>query len=66
MIWHTVSQAAERVGLQPRTIRIWIRQGALQAYRHDVVPGVVFVAEDALLECYRAKRARGGHVGPRP
>jgi uncharacterized protein YjcR len=66
LIWHTVDQAAERVGVQPRTIKAWIRSRDLPTITHPVVPGVLFVADDALLECYRSKRSRGGHPGPRP
>lgn len=66
MIWHTPSQAAERVGVQVRTIRIWIRNGDLPVIRHGMVPDMLFIAEDVLLATYQAKRARGGHVGPRP
>lgn len=66
MIWHTIDQAAQRVGLQPRTIRIWIKKGDLATIRHDMVPGALFVADDALMACYQAKRGKGGHVGGRP
>lgn len=61
MIWYTVTQAADRLGVQPRTIRIWIKTG-MPVIRHDVVPGTLFIAEDVLLATYQAKRARGGYV----
>jgi len=66
LIWHTVDQAAERVGVQPRTIKAWIRSHDLSTITHPVAPGVLFIADDALLKCYREKRSRGGHPGPRP
>jgi excisionase family DNA binding protein len=31
--WLTVAEAAEHRGVLPRTIRVWIRQGLLPAYR---------------------------------
>jgi len=62
MIWYTIEQAAERVGRHPSTIRAWIASGRLPVIHHDLVPGVRFVAEDALLAAFAA--ARQAHGGP--
>jgi hypothetical protein len=49
MIWHTIEQAAEVMGLTPATIRRWIASGDLPVKAHPVVPGAQFVDDGDLL-----------------
>ena len=61
MIWHTIDQAADVMGLTPRTIRKWIAAGDLPVKSSPILPGIIFV-DDADLKTTEATIAarRGG------
>ena len=60
MIWHTIPQAAETMGVTERTVKSWIRDGLLPVKRHDLVPGAAFVDDADLRRAEAAAHARKG------
>ena len=73
MIWHTIEQAAQVMGLTPKTIRRWISEGDLPVKTHPIVPGVLFIDDydlrstEAAIHDRRGGRTRygvaAGHSG---
>lgn len=66
MIWHTIDQAADVMGVTARTVRKWIANGDLPVKAHQLVPGVVFVDDGDLREAeakVHARRTTGTSFG---
>ena len=60
MIWHTVNQAADVMGLTPRTIRKWIADGDLPVKASPIIPGVRFIDDADLRNAEAAIAERRG------
>jgi excisionase family DNA binding protein len=53
----SVDQAAELLGIQPRTVQKWVRDGTVPAYR---LTGTWLILRDELKEWVRTGSNRGG------
>ena len=48
--WLTISEAARRTGISPRTLRYWALQGRLPAFRPGGPGGRYFLLADSLVD----------------
>ena len=60
MIWHTIDQAADVMGLTPRTIRKWIAAGDLPVKSSPILPGIIYIDDADLKATEAAVAARRG------